>query len=186
MNYEYELFHIYFTSEKRTLSIYACLKVCFVWNCTKKDCCYSIKLINNYDLTMLLTAMKLTLDFFKTRCETTQRRPVWPLYCLVTSVNWSALSTVTCTLYSHYVYMYAQCTHLVGENSSIYFVNYPNEDSSIDSLDKRISDINSFYSTHWGKYHFPTSKRRAACEGFNQIFIWNLKRKRTSNGHSIT
>ena len=54
--------------------------------------------------------------------------------------------------------MYTQYTHLVGENSSIYFVNYPDEDSSIDSLDKRISDINSFYSTHRGKYHFPTSK----------------------------
>ena len=165
------------TSEKWTLSIYVCQKVCFVWNCTKEVCCYLIKPIDNYNLTMLLTAMKLTLDFFKAKCYITQRRPVGHFYYmfLVMNVNWNALRTVICTLYSHLVYMYAQCTHLFGENSSIYFVNYPYEDSSIYSLDKCISHINSFYSTHRGKYHFPTSKCWAACEGFNQIFIWNLK-----------
>ena len=69
----------------------------------------------------------------------------------------------------------AVATHLVCENDCIYFVDNPDKDSSIDSLDKGISDIYSLYSTYGRKDHFTSCKCRATCKSFNKIVIWNLK-----------
>ena len=91
----------------------------------------------------------------------------------MTSTLKKYLHILTIGLFTH-TCMPNLITHLICENSSIDFVDNPNENSSIDSLDKGISDINSFNSTHRRKYHFSTCKSWAACEGFNQIVVRNL------------